>query len=276
MITGDDRGKVLEEKLNRFKNTPTSMVLLTTLQKSAEGLNLQCAHTVIILEPWWNPQKIFQAMGRIDRLDQKKNIFVFLLCYNDGSKSIIDEEKIYFDQMEKKTEEINAVYKKSMELEDNLFDKNRLKRLPITKYFRNTDAFEYEFSAYLDRVYAKASRPNKFDFISINKGKRSIVQKPLEQTNREITEKAANYFLHQFNNPLFPGKAAKHINPVSQNVLPSDMEDVKDEMYPAEMLANRKSPYIPGMCIEQNHDELQEVKDIMRDGQMPVPDYPDD
>jgi SNF2 family DNA or RNA helicase len=77
MITGNDKGEKLNEKLDKFRCSSQCNVLLTTLQKSSEGLNLSFANHIIILELWWNPQKIFQAMSRIDRKDQKHNIFLF-------------------------------------------------------------------------------------------------------------------------------------------------------------------------------------------------------
>jgi superfamily II DNA or RNA helicase len=111
-ITGNDKGKRLEEKLNMFEYSPDNRVLLTTLQKSSEGFNFQFATHVIILEFWWNPQKIIQAMSRIDRRTQKRNIFVYLLCYN-YNKEIIEIEDIYLDKMLKKVEEANNTYKKT-------------------------------------------------------------------------------------------------------------------------------------------------------------------
>jgi SNF2 family DNA or RNA helicase len=66
-LTGEDRGLIMKGKLIAFENITGNCVLLTTLQKSAEGLNFYFATHVIILEFWWNPQKIIQAMSRIDR-----------------------------------------------------------------------------------------------------------------------------------------------------------------------------------------------------------------
>jgi len=54
---GEERGNKLTAKLNQFKYSEKSRVLLTTLQKPAQELNLDIASHVIILEFWWNPQK---------------------------------------------------------------------------------------------------------------------------------------------------------------------------------------------------------------------------
>jgi SNF2 family DNA or RNA helicase len=78
IVTGEDRGNKLKGKLVAFENITGKCVLLTTLQKSAEGLNFYFATHVIILEFWWNPQKIIQAMSRIDRKTRK---VIFLYIY---------------------------------------------------------------------------------------------------------------------------------------------------------------------------------------------------
>ena len=109
MVTGEDRnGKDLNRKLNLFKMSGTYKVLLTTLFKSAEGINLPEANHVIILEFWWNPQRIFQAIGRIDRYNQKRNIFTYLLCYNkDGH--LYGQDIAYFDKMREKKEQAKEI-----------------------------------------------------------------------------------------------------------------------------------------------------------------------
>jgi SNF2 family DNA or RNA helicase len=50
IITGNDKGGKLKQKLNEFENSTKIRVLLTTLQKSAEGFNFYYATHVIILE----------------------------------------------------------------------------------------------------------------------------------------------------------------------------------------------------------------------------------
>ena len=86
IITGKHKGEKLQDKLVQFEHSNHFKVLLTTLQKSAEGLNLQFANHIIILEFWWNPQKLFQAMNRIDRLSQERDIYIYILCYNEIKK----------------------------------------------------------------------------------------------------------------------------------------------------------------------------------------------
>jgi pyridoxine/pyridoxamine 5'-phosphate oxidase len=101
ILTGQHRGGGEKHKLELFKKTDTFRVLLTTTFKSAEGLNLDAANHVIMLEFWWNPQRLIQAMGRIDRVTQKKDIFIYLLCYNARDDISAPEKEYYKPMMEK-------------------------------------------------------------------------------------------------------------------------------------------------------------------------------
>jgi superfamily II DNA or RNA helicase len=260
IITGDEKGREYESKMNYFTSCTESVVLLTTLQKSSEGLNLQCAHTVIILEAWWNPQKIFQAKGRIDRMDQNKNIFVFLLCYNDCREVIIDEEKRIFDTMNEKNAEINKIIKENMNLEPNNYDETRLKIIPQIKYFTNVDTFEKDFSIYLDNVYAQAYKQNKMDYLYITKkNRREKKPKPLNQTRMEITQIIDKYYLSMINNPF--GNINPPRNPPVSNELPSDVEDVKNTIS-QKITTDPQKLYIPDITSIKNRTDLDEIEDV--------------
>jgi superfamily II DNA or RNA helicase len=149
-ITGDDKGNKLKDKLIAFENSKKVRVLLTTLQKSAEGFNFFFATHVIILEFWWNPQKIIQAMSRIDRKTQTRNIFIYLLCYNYKGE-MIKQEKCFYDKMVKKLSEANETYQR--------IEQNHPKKTPELKPIYNAipkiikflqiDSFESEVSAYI-------------------------------------------------------------------------------------------------------------------------------
>ncbi|GMO45713.1 MAG: hypothetical protein Ta2G_00690 [Termitinemataceae bacterium] len=100
-------------------------VLLTTLKKSGEGLNLQSANHVIILDLWWNPMTMLQAIARIRRQNQQKDIFSYILVYtkpkdqrpekaqiftNDGQWSsdyVVFEDYHKLQIMQKKLKEYN-------------------------------------------------------------------------------------------------------------------------------------------------------------------------
>ena len=65
-------------------------ILLCT-DAAAEGLNLQTADMLINFDLGWNPMKIEQRIGRIDRIGQKyEDIYVMNMCYLGST-----EEKVY-------------------------------------------------------------------------------------------------------------------------------------------------------------------------------------
>lgn len=64
--------------------------ILVCTDAAAEGLNLQTADLLINFDLGWNPMKIEQRIGRIDRIGQKhKDIYVLNLCYADSVEQIV-------------------------------------------------------------------------------------------------------------------------------------------------------------------------------------------
>ena len=65
-------------------------ILLLTYQLGAEGLNLQFASTVLIVDFWWNASKEQQAIGRIFRYGQiSDKINVYFFTANTGIENIL-------------------------------------------------------------------------------------------------------------------------------------------------------------------------------------------
>ncbi|MDR2008902.1 MAG: DEAD/DEAH box helicase [Bacteroidales bacterium] len=147
MVTGKDKGRELNEKLELFEFSDCFNVLLTTLQKSSEGLNFSFANHIIILEFWWNPQKIFQAMNRINRKDQKSNIFIYLLCYHD-QKCFIKEEYGMYKKMRDKNEDANEVL-----ASDNVNKGINIRSLPEFITISDMQTFETELTECLLELY---------------------------------------------------------------------------------------------------------------------------
>ena len=50
-------------------------VILISLRAGGEGLNLQIANHVILVDPWWNPAVELQAIQRAHRIGQQKPVF---------------------------------------------------------------------------------------------------------------------------------------------------------------------------------------------------------
>jgi SNF2 family DNA or RNA helicase len=60
-------------------------ILMITYDIGAEGLNLQCASVVMLMDLWWNSAKLQQAIGRIYRPGQlASKVFVYMFISNTG------------------------------------------------------------------------------------------------------------------------------------------------------------------------------------------------
>ena len=60
--------------LEAFKKDNNVKLLLLSLKAGGEGLNLQAASHVFVLEPWWNPAVEMQAIQRAHRIGQTKPV----------------------------------------------------------------------------------------------------------------------------------------------------------------------------------------------------------
>ena len=69
--------------LNRFKENPECKILLAS-EVASEGVDLQFCQVLINYDLPWNPMKIEQRIGRIDRHGQKaEKIKIFNFCYDN-------------------------------------------------------------------------------------------------------------------------------------------------------------------------------------------------
>jgi SNF2 family DNA or RNA helicase len=63
-------------------------ILLLPYTLGAEGLNLQRANVVMLMDLWWNSAKIQQAIGRAFRPGQlAQRIFVYIFISNTGMEN---------------------------------------------------------------------------------------------------------------------------------------------------------------------------------------------
>jgi SNF2 family DNA or RNA helicase len=88
-LTGKVAVKHRDKLVKKFETDSKCKVFLST-EAGGAGLNLQVADTVINIEPPWNPAKISQRVGRIDRLGQRsKNLTVInFITYNSIETSV--------------------------------------------------------------------------------------------------------------------------------------------------------------------------------------------
>ncbi|KAF2686440.1 hypothetical protein K458DRAFT_470145 [Lentithecium fluviatile CBS 122367] len=90
------------KQLLRFQSNPSIPALLMTLGTGAVGLNLTIASRVHILEPQWNPSIEKQAIGRVIRLGQEKQVTAIRYIADETVEQHIQtrqEKKLYLAQL---------------------------------------------------------------------------------------------------------------------------------------------------------------------------------
>ncbi|CAJ1401364.1 unnamed protein product [Effrenium voratum] len=76
-MCGNTKMRVREEIMQNFADpASTCRILLISLQVGGEGLNLQSANHVFLMDPWWNPAAEQQAMQRAHRIGQTRPVQV--------------------------------------------------------------------------------------------------------------------------------------------------------------------------------------------------------
>jgi SNF2 family DNA or RNA helicase len=79
-ITEFRGGLTNDEKSKRIKEFREKSQILVSTETGAEGLNFQFCNNLINYDLPWNPMAVEQRIGRLDRIGQKKNIFVYNLA----------------------------------------------------------------------------------------------------------------------------------------------------------------------------------------------------
>ena len=98
LFSGDMSGPRKDEAVEAFRDqTP---ILLCT-ESGGEGRNLQFCNTLINFDIPWNPMAIEQRIGRIDRIGQTREVFIFNLVtagtIEDAVLRILDEKINMFE-----------------------------------------------------------------------------------------------------------------------------------------------------------------------------------
>ena len=62
--------------IERFQNDDAVTVFLVSLKAGGQGLNLTRANTVFLMDIWWSPAAEAQAMDRVHRIGQKRDVLV--------------------------------------------------------------------------------------------------------------------------------------------------------------------------------------------------------
>lgn len=83
-VSGDDPPDVRAGRVEKFQQDPQASVLLST-EVGAEGLDFQFCDTVMNYDLPWNPMRVEQRIGRIDRFGQPKPVIHVVSFFVDGT-----------------------------------------------------------------------------------------------------------------------------------------------------------------------------------------------
>ncbi|KAK2606592.1 hypothetical protein N8I77_005330 [Diaporthe amygdali] len=109
------------EVMDKFNSDHSCVVMLATIGAVGEGIDLSIASEVHLMEPHWNPMAEAQAVDRVHRIGQTKEVAITRYCVNDSIEEYIQwvqESKIKLisetlsapeEAREKTTEEALAV-----------------------------------------------------------------------------------------------------------------------------------------------------------------------
>lgn len=79
-----------DDAIARFNNDDDVSVFLISLKAGGVGLNLTRASRVFLMDIWWNPAIETQAMDRVHRVGQTREVFVYRLLMKDSVEERIE------------------------------------------------------------------------------------------------------------------------------------------------------------------------------------------
>lgn len=112
--------------ISNFKSNDKARILLINLRAGGSGLNLVEANHVILMEPYWNDSEQEQAINRVHRMGQKKEVYIYKLnventietwmCSLQKNKMslfqlLIDNAKITIDELEQQKTDLQNIFK---------------------------------------------------------------------------------------------------------------------------------------------------------------------
>jgi len=91
-LSGSTRNR--EQTVQEFQDDNNRRVFLISLKAGGTGLNLTQADYVYLVDPWWNPAVENQAIDRVYRIGQKKNVVaVRLICPGTIEEKILEMQQ---------------------------------------------------------------------------------------------------------------------------------------------------------------------------------------
>jgi SNF2 family DNA or RNA helicase len=80
LFCGDLSAREKDEAIRRFRE---DLPILLSTESGGEGRNLQFCNTLINFDLPWNPMRIEQRIGRLHRIGQNRDVFIFNLSVRE-------------------------------------------------------------------------------------------------------------------------------------------------------------------------------------------------
>jgi SNF2 family DNA or RNA helicase len=123
MFRGNMSSKEKDTSIERFKN---DVLILVSTESGGEGRNLQFCNTIINFDLPWNPMRIEQRIGRLHRIGQTRDVFIFNLSIKgtieDYIIDILDNKINMFEMVIGEIEPILGNVEEDKDFEDIITD----------------------------------------------------------------------------------------------------------------------------------------------------------
>mmetsp|Transcript_32503 Transcript_32503/g.50396 ORF Transcript_32503/g.50396 Transcript_32503/m.50396 type:complete len:345 (+) Transcript_32503:3065-4099(+) len=88
-LSGDMSMKQRAKALHDFQSDPPTTIFLLSMRAGNCGINLTQANRIFLMEPGFNPALEYQAIGRVHRLGQKREVEIVRLIVKDSIETRI-------------------------------------------------------------------------------------------------------------------------------------------------------------------------------------------
>ncbi len=136
VISGDTKMSTRQLLVDKLSDAPGGSVLVSQIIAGGVGLNIQAASIVVFCEPQIKPSLESQALSRVYRMGQVRNVLVYkLLCpdtIDDDMMLILEEKQVEFDKYADESV-VAGAYDNIMDKEwiTKAIEKERQKYLPM-------------------------------------------------------------------------------------------------------------------------------------------------
>jgi SNF2 family DNA or RNA helicase len=162
-------GHSSQEKETIIENFEDQGGVLVSTDSMSEGRNLQFCNMLVNLDLPWNPMRVEQRIGRIHRIGQKRNVYIFNMALKDTIEEYVLERLYHkIDLFQQSVGELSSI---------------------LTRLEESGTSFEDEIFERLVNADSEVDLENDFDAMAVDL-----------QEQRELAEK-----LEEFNSGVFEG-----------------------------------------------------------------------